>query len=167
MNRILPLVVVGLLIAVGASAVTALLISQIRSTNTTTGSVAVTPPGSAIPVWGVPGSGISISTAGVISAAGAVGPTGPAGPTGPTGATGPAATLATPIVGEIPTGTINGVNSTFTLANTPNMSYPLTVWLGGQHLFTANGDFAIAGNTLTFTGIIPPTGANLNVDYWH
>jgi hypothetical protein len=167
MNRILPLVVVGLLIAVGASAVTALLISQIRSTNTTTGSVAVTPPGSATPVWGVPGTGISISAAGVVSASGAVGPTGPAGPAGPTGATGPAATLATPVVGEIPTGTINGVNPTFTLANTPNTSYPLTVWLGGQHLFTTNGDFTIAGNTLTFTGIIPPAGANLNVDYWH
>ena len=72
-----------------------------------------------------------------------------------------------PVVGEIPTGTINGVNPTFTLANTPNMSYPLTVWLGGQHLFTTNGDFTIAGNTITFTGIIPPAGANLNVDYWH
>ena len=162
-----------ILVSISASAVTALLISQIKSANTTTGAIAVTPPGTATPVWGSPGAGLSISATGVVSAAGAVGPTGPQGPTGVTGATGPAGpgvTLPTPAVGEVMAGTINGTNAAFTLANAPVAGWPVYIYRNGLRLNVTNGDYTISGQTVTFAaGQIPQTtdSSAPNADYWH
>lgn len=139
-----------LVVAIWSPAVTALHIFDILSANTSTGLIAVTPPSSAVPVWAAPGAGCSISTAGALSCAGTP------------------FTLATPVVGEIPSGTVNGTNAAFTLANTPNSAYPLSVWIDGLHRFTENTDYTISGATITFaSGAIPQTGQTVNVDYWH
>ena len=162
------LIVIGalLLVAGVASAVTAIAISQIASNSTTTGSIAVTPPGSSTPIWGTPGAGLSISPAGVINASGAVGPTGPQGPSGPTGATGPAATIPTPAVGEVPLGAVNGTNKSFTLANTPAATWPVYLVRNGVRQNIQNGDYTITGNTITFA-TAPLAGDTINADYWH
>jgi hypothetical protein len=159
------------LIAFGgvAGGVTTMLISQIRSTNTTVGSIAVTPPGSAIPVWATPGSGLSISSTGVVSSSGAVGPQGPAGPTGPTGAAGaqgPAGPGGTPFA-EVPAGTINGTNAVFTLSFTP-LANSQVLFRNGQALFIAAGDYTLSGTTITFqSGQIPQSGDQIIAQYEH
>ncbi len=67
---------------------------------------------------------------------------------------------------EVPAGTINGANATFTLANTPVA--------GTEHLFKnglrqtsgAGNDYTISGLTITFlSGNIPQTGDALICDY--
>jgi len=173
MKNTIFLLLAVLVIAVSASAVTALLISQIKSTSTTTGAIALTPPGTAVPVWGVPGAGLSISPTGVVSAAGAVGPTGPQGQTGATGAIGPAGpalSLPTPATGEVMGGTVNGTNAVFTLANPPVAGWPIYIYRNGLRLNLTNGDYTILGQTVTFAaGQVPQTGDSSppNVDYWH
>lgn len=171
MKNTIVLLAAVLVVAVSASAVTALLISQIKSTSTTTGAIAVTPPGTAVPVWGTPGAGLVISATGVVSAAGAVGPTGPQGSTGATGATGPAgpgATIPMPATGEVMAGTVNGVNAVFTLANAPAAGWPVFIYRNGLRLNVSNGDYTIAGQTVTVAaGQVPQTGESLNADYWH
>ena len=171
MKNTIILLAAVLVVAISASAVTALLISQITSTSTSTGAIAVTPPGTAIPVWGSPGPGLSISAAGVVSAAGAVGPTGPQGATGATGATGsagPGATIPTSAQGEVMAGTVNGSNAVFTLANPPAAGWPVLIYRNGLRLNVTNGDYTIAGQTVTFAaGQIPITGDVVNADYWH
>jgi hypothetical protein len=128
--------------------------------------------------------------AGATGAAGATGPTGPAGPTGATGPQGPAGPQGPqgpPGTGggggaggiwgsEIPQGTIDGVNATFTL------TYPLcsvtvatscillnsqVLALNGVFLFPA-WDYGLSGNVITFNaGQIPPAGSNLAIVYQH
>jgi hypothetical protein len=67
---------------------------------------------------------------------------------------------------ETPSGTINGVNDTFTLAFTPVV--------GSEHLFKnglrmksgVSNDYTISGATITFNaGQIPQTGDTLVADY--
>ena len=71
--------------------------------------------------------------------------------------------------GEIPTGTINGVNAVFTLAHTPAAaSNPLVVVQGQVQNFSAPGaiDYTIAVATITFNaGSIPPNTSWLKVWY--
>lgn len=168
MKHTIILLAAVLVVAISASAVTALLISQIKSTSTTTGAIAVTPPGTAVPVWGTPGTGLVISPTGVVSAAGAVGPTGPQGPTGATGATGSAGTIPTLTQGEVLAGTVNGANAVFTVANPPAAGWPVFIYRNGLRLNVTNGDYTIAGQTVTFAaGQIPITGDVVNADYWH
>lgn len=68
------------------------------------------------------------------------------------------------IVREVPTGTIDGVNDTFTLANTP-MAAKECVFLNGllQHPGAGN-DYTISGDTITML-TIPQTGERLVVNY--
>ena len=67
---------------------------------------------------------------------------------------------------ETPTGTINGTNDTFTLAQTPSPAASLLVYLNGQ-LQTAGGeDYTLSGTTITFVAVkIPLSGDILRVWY--
>lgn len=66
------------------------------------------------------------------------------------------------ICNEVPSGTINSVNVTFTLANTP-VAGTVMLFLNGQKQ-TLNGDYTIAGDTITFTKA-PRTGSTLDAFY--
>ena len=75
-------------------------------------------------------------------------------------------TSSNKVTREIPTGTVNGSNATFTLANTPTV--------GTEHVFVngvlmnsgAGNDYTISGATITFlTGAIPQTGDVVLVSY--
>lgn len=104
---------------------------------------------------------VSIVTA---SGSGSTGPTGPTGPTGsagstgsagPTGSTGPAG--ATGITGatlniiwnEIPAGTINGINDTFTISATPDPFDSLELYKNGL-LMLEGTDYTLTGSTIVF-----------------
>lgn len=75
-----------------------------------------------------------------------------------------AAAAVTFVDSEVPTGTVNGVNAAFTLANTPTS--------GSLHLYK-NGlrqkvttDYTLSGTTVTFVaGNLPQTGDLLLADY--
>ena len=78
-------------------------------------------------------------------------------------ATAPTSTT-TVITREVPTGTINGTNVTFTLANTPLLGTE-NIYLNGvlQNLGASN-DYTISGATITFN-TAPQTGDVLLVNY--
>jgi hypothetical protein len=68
------------------------------------------------------------------------------------------------VVRETPTGTINGSNTTFTLANTP-LSGTETVFLNGiLQDAGAGNDYTISGGTITFL-TAPATGDKIRVNY--
>lgn len=72
----------------------------------------------------------------------------------------------TPVDRETPSGTINGSNAVFTLANTPiSGSEHVTLW--GVEMDAGSGnDYTITGNTITFeAGRIPASGDKLRVSY--
>jgi len=54
---------------------------------------------------------------------------------------------------EVPSGTIDGNNVTFTLAHTP-ISGTENIFLNGQLLTGSGNDYTISGSTITFT--VPP-----------
>lgn len=65
-------------------------------------------------------------------------------------------------VEEIPSGTVNGSNTIFTLSNTPvDDSYTITV---NGLVRTKTTDFSISGSTLTFTWA-PATGSSIFAIY--
>lgn len=66
------------------------------------------------------------------------------------------------VFNEVPSGTINGVNTTFTLANTPTAG-TVVVFLRGLRMKLTT-DYTISGTTLTMINI-PDTGDDLIVDY--
>jgi hypothetical protein len=68
------------------------------------------------------------------------------------------------VYGESPSGTINGVNPTFTLANTPT---GLSLYKNGlRQAAGAGNDYTLAAATITFlAGNIPQTGDVLMADY--
>lgn len=68
--------------------------------------------------------------------------------------------------GEVPSGTINGINDTFTLAHTP-VAGSVSLYVGGSRLRSGSGnDYTISGSTITFeSGAIPLTGSNFLADY--
>lgn len=68
--------------------------------------------------------------------------------------------------GETPSGTINGTNDTFTLANTPT-SGSVALYANGIRLKSGSGnDYTISGSTITFeSGAIPVLGDVLQADY--
>jgi hypothetical protein len=73
--------------------------------------------------------------------------------------------LSVSLVDEVPTGTINGVNSTFTLTRTPNPALSLKVWVDGV-LMTQNSHYTLSGDTITFINPYQPfTGNTLFVSY--
>ena len=66
---------------------------------------------------------------------------------------------------ETPTGTIDGTNTTFTLAHTPNPTTTLLIFLNGLKLRPTT-DFSVSGTTLTMVKA-PRTGAILRVEYFY
>src|SRR3990167_34786 len=63
---------------------------------------------------------------------------------------------------EIPSGAVNGSNTSFTTANAP-VAGTLVVYEGGvRKLLTT--DFSLSGSTITMT-YAPPTGSYLRCDY--
>lgn len=68
------------------------------------------------------------------------------------------------VYNEIPTGSVNGINPTFTTALTP-ASGTQRLYAGGlRQTPGASFDYQISGNMFTFTNI-PPSGTNLLIDY--
>jgi len=67
---------------------------------------------------------------------------------------------------ETPSGTINGVNTSFTLANTP-VAGSEEVFVNGILQTSGSGnDYTISGTTITFeAGAVPETGDVLRVNY--
>ena len=68
------------------------------------------------------------------------------------------------VYNETPSGTINGVNDTFTLAHAPNPSSSLTLTLNGQVLIQGS-DYTLSGSTITMT-TIPLTGMELKSPFY-
>ncbi len=65
---------------------------------------------------------------------------------------------------ETPTGTVDGVNAVFTLANTPIVNSEHLFLNGIRQLKGSNKDYTISGATVTFVAA-PLTGDILLVDY--
>lgn len=64
---------------------------------------------------------------------------------------------------ETPTGTVNGTNKVFTLANTPNPSTSLKVFVNGARMRITE-DYTLSGATITFI-TAPPTTSIILCDY--
>lgn len=64
---------------------------------------------------------------------------------------------------ETPSGLVNGVNTDFVLANTPNPATSLKVYVNGQRMKKTE-DFTLSGKTITFL-TAPPTGSIILCDY--
>lgn len=62
----------------------------------------------------------------------------------------------------VPTGTVNGVNTAFTLPDVPS-SNSLYVWLNGV-LMKPGGDYTLSGSTITFV-FAPPAGDAVLASY--
>lgn len=60
---------------------------------------------------------------------------------------------------ETPTGTIDGVNTVFTLAHTPSPAARLKVYLNGAFQTAGGEDYTLSGSTITF--INPPLTASV------
>ena len=66
---------------------------------------------------------------------------------------------------EIPSGTVNGSNPTFTLTNSPSPTSSLKVWVDGL-LMKQTTHYNISGSTITFvSSFIPTTGQLLFASY--
>lgn len=65
---------------------------------------------------------------------------------------------------EVPTGTINGSTTAFTLAHTPNPAASLFCNLNGLIQRASGNDFTLVTATITY-GVAPPTGYNLTCSY--
>jgi len=61
---------------------------------------------------------------------------------------------------EVPSGTINGSNVTFTLAHTPSPAASLSCYENGVQQRAAGADYTLATATITY-GVAPPTGSTL------
>lgn len=115
------------------------------------------------------GAGFASSRAAVIDANGAI--DGAAGSTadclhvdGTSGPCGSSSSI-TFIDGETPTGTLDGNNATFTLANTPSPSSSLALFRNGL-LLNQGGDYILSANGITFqTGAVPQPNDILLASY--
>lgn len=73
--------------------------------------------------------------------------------------------VATQEAQEVPSGTVNGSNTTFTLANTPPNAATLNLYLDGVHLLQGAGnDYTISGATITML-TAPALGQSLLATY--
>lgn len=68
------------------------------------------------------------------------------------------------VTNEAPTGTINGSNTVFTLANTPDPASSVAVYVNGARMKGGGEDYTLSGSTITFV-TAPPTGSIILVDY--
>jgi hypothetical protein len=117
------------------------------------------------------GAAFTISRAAVINVSGSIdGATGNLSDCmhvdGTSGACGTGAgSTVTFIDSETPTGTVNGTNTVFALANAPNPSASLAVFRNGL-LMEANADYTLSGNAVTFLSTsIPQTGDQILASY--
>lgn len=67
------------------------------------------------------------------------------------------------VTGEIPTGTVNGSNVSFTLTNAPNPSDSLELTVNGAEQKLTE-DYTLSGDTITMVSA-PPQGSLLKADY--
>lgn len=67
------------------------------------------------------------------------------------------------IVGEVPTGTVNGVNKVFTLTNVPKSNGEAVI-VNGVRFKRGGEDYSISQQTITMV-IAPPTNSLILVDY--
>lgn len=65
---------------------------------------------------------------------------------------------------ETPSGTIDGSNATFTLANGPVPAASLQLFLNGAYQSADSEDYALAGDTIVFASA-PPEGSILRAHY--
>lgn len=65
---------------------------------------------------------------------------------------------------ETPTGSINGSNTVFTLANAPNPTDSLILVLNGQQQLEGT-DYTLSGVMITFISIVPEVGMWLRAWY--
>lgn len=108
------------------------------------------------------GNGSEVRESG--SAPGTPGPAGPAGPAGPPGSSG-GGSGALFAAGEVPSGTINGSNTTFGLAAAPSPALGLILTLNG--LVQQQGvDYTLSSATITFA-TAPATSSILIAWYWY
>lgn len=72
--------------------------------------------------------------------------------------------VPTVVRNEVPSGSINGSNATFTLAHTPSAGTEC-IYLNGMRLFPGAGnDYTISSATITML-VVPVTGDRLTADY--
>lgn len=64
---------------------------------------------------------------------------------------------------QTPTGTIDGVNTTFTIGNAPNPIASLKVYINGMRM-NLTEDYTFSANTITFL-VAPVAGDKIKVDY--
>lgn len=76
-----------------------------------------------------------------------------------------ASTVASPVRNEVPSGTINGSNTIFTIANIPNLNTQEVYLNGVRQRPGAGNDYTISGATITFL-TAPTLGSNIIVDYF-
>jgi hypothetical protein len=74
----------------------------------------------------------------------------------------------TAVLNEVPSGTVNGTNDTFTLANTPNAA-GIVLSVNGLKLKVGSGnDYTLSGDTITFlSGAIPQSGDQISAEYFY
>ena len=70
----------------------------------------------------------------------------------------------TDVNNETPSGTINDVNVTFTLANAPSPAASLRLFLNGAYQTPGGEDYTLSGATITFVNA-PLTGSVLRAFY--
>ncbi|HEX5230150.1 MAG TPA: hypothetical protein VFW44_20700 [Bryobacteraceae bacterium] len=82
------------------------------------------------------------------------------------GTSGPCDSISTTFIdGEVPGGTANGANTSFTLANVPSPSTSLSLYRNGL-LLALGVNYTLSANSLTFlAGSIPQTGDRLLAAY--
>ncbi len=115
------------------------------------------------------GTGFAVSRSAVINATGAIdGAVGNLsdclhvdGTSGPCG-TGSSSSSATFIDGETPSGTLDGANASFTLANAPGPAASLALFLNGI-LLSQGVDYTLAGNSITFDATAVPEPGDIVV----
>ncbi len=68
---------------------------------------------------------------------------------------------------ETPTGTINGVNDTFTLSATPSPAASLNLYVNGmRQVAGVSADFVLTGASIVFNAAsIPANGSNIRACY--
>ena len=67
---------------------------------------------------------------------------------------------------ETPTGLVNGSNTKYTLAATPNPTASLHVYKNGQLLYAGGADYTLTTNSISMT-VAPKTGDVISADYRH
>lgn len=89
--------------------------------------------------------------------------TGSAGSAGAVGPQGPAGEDAAGIsVREVPTGTVDGVNDTFTLSNAPTTDQHISVFVDGN--FLEDSEFSVSGTTLI---LVTPPALGQSIFAWY